>query len=710
MRKKFASALKELRGNRGSGIILVLVCMLCVSMLGAMILYLSYTGMQLKLTERQSKKNFYDASTAMDEIRAGIQTAASDSIAEAYRTVLINYSNADYINNSTMTDKFREEFQNDFRKWQRYVTTDGKSSEINLITGTSYNTAVLKSFVSEPAAAIDETGTHTVTVSQDAIVLKNVRVTYKDSKDYETQITTDISVGMPDFSYVLSSYSAAGLPAFALIAQRTLSKGIGDSAVVTGSTYADNIAVSAGSLNMKDGTVICRTLISSINAGGTFTSGGTLWANRIQVGSKTAGNCAVTLSGTTYVQDDLDLLGYNSVASLSGKYYGFGNSQTDSSMSSAILVNGRSIKNPNSTPPQYGTKLDLSGLTRLMLAGHSFVENVGNDTVSGNHTNDVRMGESASVRGNQTAYLIPVQYLNSTGSTVTSNPFICADSSVPTGVSLNIDKTLWSGKTFASYGASVKQVLLNYPGAAGYKIAYYFMQFDTEANANAYFKDYFSNNTANIKTYLDGYLSDYNSPATVQSAGWTLKKNTDGSYSLGTQPVQSGSLNTTQLSTMFSQLTHTLFASGKYTDDTNPYTYFVDTDKISSLPKTGVVEFKDDSGNVVGIVTNGDYTITDKTEEPTPETVCVVIASGNVTVSRNFTGLVIAGGDITLNASVNVNSSETQVTAAMSAKTTGGDILSSFLKNGAANSSTSGGSGSSWNLDKIVTYQNWSKY
>ena len=88
MKNKIAAALKALKGNSGSGIVLVLVCMLCVSMLGIMILYLSYTGLLIKVTERQSQENFYDATTAMDEVRAGVQKAASDSIAEAYKTML----------------------------------------------------------------------------------------------------------------------------------------------------------------------------------------------------------------------------------------------------------------------------------------------------------------------------------------------------------------------------------------------------------------------------------------------------------------------------------------------------------------------------------------------------------------------------------------------------------------------------------------------
>lgn len=128
-------------------------------------------------------------------------------------------------------------------------------------------------------------------------------------------------------------------------------------------------------------------------------SGAALWANRIKIGSSSA-----LFRGTTYVQDDLDLSGSQTAATLAGSYYGFGNSLTDSTKSSAILVNGAE------------TMLDMSGLTRLMLAGHSFITNPS----SSGTTTDVLMGESVSVRGNQRAYLVPTDYLDGAG----SNPLI----------------------------------------------------------------------------------------------------------------------------------------------------------------------------------------------------------------------------------------------------------------------------------------------
>jgi predicted RNase H-like nuclease (RuvC/YqgF family) len=47
--------------NRGSGIIVVLISMVCVGLMGASLLFMSYTAIRLKATERQASKDFYSA-------------------------------------------------------------------------------------------------------------------------------------------------------------------------------------------------------------------------------------------------------------------------------------------------------------------------------------------------------------------------------------------------------------------------------------------------------------------------------------------------------------------------------------------------------------------------------------------------------------------------------------------------------------------------
>ena len=58
MIQTWKKGLASLRNNRGSGVVLVLVCMLFVSILGTTLLYMSYTGFRMKVAERQGKQTF----------------------------------------------------------------------------------------------------------------------------------------------------------------------------------------------------------------------------------------------------------------------------------------------------------------------------------------------------------------------------------------------------------------------------------------------------------------------------------------------------------------------------------------------------------------------------------------------------------------------------------------------------------------------------
>jgi len=665
MQKKLHNAHKALRGNSGSGIVLVLVCMLCVSILGVMVMYLSYTGLLLKVTERQSKADFYDASTAMDEIRAGVQKYASDAIAGAYKTVLINYNYPDFIpTGSTMEEQFKSEFKSNILK-------------SDLFSAGKYSLTALEGMTGTEASV---TGSCSFDTAADAIVLENVSVTYTDSKHYTTTVSSDISIGMPEFSYVVSNYSVSNLPSFAIIAKNTLKEGnTVTSHTVSGSAYAGSI-LAEKSMAFSGGTVVCKGLTETEGNGAALATSDTttLWASRVKVGASSS----MTLKGNTYVQDDLDLTGVNATTALSGGYYGFGDSTTDSTKSSAILVNAT------------GTTLNLSGLTRLMLAGHSFVSNP-----TGEGSTDVLMGESISVRGDQRAYLIPTKYLNG----VSSNPYIYSGEAPAVTLTGTGDTELGQ-----KYGVTVKQVITNYPGTEQH-IAYYFMQFSSTDNANSFFKDYFTGNSKEIVGYLKEYSALTTGTGTTQSAGYTLKSATDSSgnatYTLGS--IYSGSFETSakQMTSTFNQLTTTLFArkSGNVTQD-NPYAYFVNETKIkAAIPTAGSSLTFYDGANGVGIVANGDYEISSTLSDD----VCIVIATGTVTVNKAFSGIIIAGGDIVLNNSVSTD--ETHVSAALSA-TSAGYKLSDFLQNGAANtSSTSGGSNSGWNLGDLITYRNWKK-
>lgn len=685
MKQALKAALRE---NRGSGIVMVLVSMLFVTLLGAALLYMSYTGYLVKVTDRRAKENFYDAASAMTELQAGIQQAVTESIAEAYREMLIHYKDADFTG-ADMTAKFQALFQENVLAWElggeRLFTAEAVCK-----------TAVLERFLSRPAQVTALTAGK-AEQKGDILLIRDVSVSYTNPRSkLNSTVTADMSISMPAFYSLAAEYTISHVPEFAMIARTALTQNTtAGGLAVQGNAYAGRVELygSGTTFSLDQGTLICADAVAVTGAGSggqsrfTVRSNASLWANRIAVGQ----NGTLALEGRTYVADDLELAGANAAAHVRGRYFGFGNDDSEAGKSSAILINGR-----NST-------LDLSQVNELMLAGHSFVSS--SIVTGGEATGQVRMGESISGKTNQQAYLIPPAFL--TGAA--GNPMVFSGAQPPS-VQIKED-VLWTvdntAKTLQDYHVSVKPVILN-RGGAGNRVVYYFMEFATRADANAYFKDYFTVNQAEMTTYLNLYttLSALgNHQTSVQTSGYTLQKNSDQTYSLrsfsepGNMAAASG-----QLALMFERMRRTLSAVNAAAAD-NPYEYLVKQEALSRI--TGTAAFREEGGETVALAVNGAYTI----DAGTPAGVRIVLASGNVTVNRPFDGLIISGGTIDLKASV--YASRDDVAAAFSALNSSGEAFRTLFHpvagiGGSTLTGTADQHGN-WSPDQLVGFQNWTK-
>ncbi len=663
MKTKLKAALAALRGSRGSGIVMVLVAIICISGLASTIMYMAYTGYRIKLTQRESVNDFYSASTAMEEIRAGLEERASDAIKSAYEKTLSNYNNPNYkkdpdpTKTKTLIEKFQEQFCDDFK-----LTPDDIST-----------------FVSEPGLVTITVGD--LTPNSSGFTLKDLNVSYRKN-NYTTSVSTDIIIGVPDFSYVMSYYSISGLPEFTSIIKGKLHQQSG-SVSITGSVYAGSVEV-ANEMVIKDGTLICGGTIDVSRKFSTKKSDEpngkepSLWAKNIDV--KASGE--LDLSGSTYIANDLRLSGKKAKVKLSGQYFGFGNSLENPDESSAILVTGRE------------TELDINGLERLILAGHSFVSNpTVSDTDKG-----IFMGESVSTKQSQQAYLIPAEYLVNG-----SNPEIYTDS--PPSAELNALGT----SALDVYDAACKTYYKTY---GSQKIAYHFFKFNDTKKANDFFKAYFNAYPDRVKRYLDNYIKTLNNSSleNVMSAGYVPKKTGEDYSFIG---VSDYNLETpsSQAKATYAQLCKTLFQTVTPPEGVNnPYNYFVNTTDIDTLPDK--TEFKDTSGNTVGIIKKGDVSDADINGD-----IKVIVATGNVTLSHSFTGLIICGGDLTLNASLTANDAD--VAEALKAKYTDSEgntrsmysyiINTGYTESTVEGSETIGSEKTYWDVGALFTYSNWTK-
>lgn len=696
MRRTWSTGLAALRGNRGSSIVMVLVTMLFVSILGAALLYMSYTGFLIKATERQGKETFYDADAAMTEIRSGIQEVVTASIASAYNDMLTHYSDTVFTGDN-MTEKFHQLFRTDVLAW-RLSPDDADTALFPVLSGLNVCSAdVLKEFLTHPENTVLSAGTIHYDSGSDTMILRDISVSYTDPDNALTSnIISDIVIKMPDFYYLASEYSISGIPEFAVIAKTSLAQVIGNSQLnIQGSAYAGGITLSGAlsSLEITGGTLICKNNVTVADRGPmdrsrlTVTDDAALWANRIYLDS--AGS--LSLEGTAYVADDLALEGDGSAVVVSGNYFGFGQSTTDATKSSAVVINGRN------------TQLDFSLVSRLMLAGHSFVSDT-TTAAAGAISGQVLMGESVSVKSNQQAYLIPSEYMEN----VPLNPMVLpATDSIPTATLSTA--ALWTidgvSKTLADYHITPKTVVLRRAGAGNQQVVYYFMQFASTTDANHYFKDYFTVNKDDITRYLAMYTDLSDLDGISQTSGYAVYQS-DGEYKLrGYAARDSLTATSNQLTTMFAQLSRTLSTNPVSTTATDPYEYIVNGSKFSEEVPEGEHLWFYDGSDPVALAVNGTYTI----DGSTPDTLRLILASGDVTVSQDFHGLIISGGTITMERSV--YASEEDVVSAFSA--TNGDLkFSDFLNEGAGEDDSSGAGGSmgNWNLDGLVSFQNWLKH
>ena len=742
--KKQWNILRRLSGNnRGSGIVVVLVSMTCIALMGASLLFMSYTAVRMRATERQASHDFYSAETAMDEIRAGAQSMASVALGKAYKTVLLTYSEG-----GQMNQLFADAFVKELKK-TGLISQDARTyNPDKLFTYVSNRTGVTVS----GGGTIDNTNT-------DELVLKDITVTYTNN-GYTTTISSDISIGMPDFTYKDSGNSFTGLPEHALIAQTGLVHTVGDSTInITGSAYVGSMDLQSESsqLTISNGTLVCANdaVISGNAAGGRLVtkkpveetdSPVKFWAGRI----KLTNGGTVNLNGETRVLDDLELAGGNTSATLSGSYYGFGDGTTPKSTdipanySSAILINGLNCN------------LDFSGLDHLMLAGRSYISDSfyaatgqgTTDAATGTSDAATRVGmlESIAVRSNQQMYLLdPADFvvdLDGAGTgapgPVDQNPFIITSTSVNLLETENgsykwIHLSEEAENRAAQYG--YKLTARKYPFTQAQDVIYCFMEFTTLNAANDYFEERFDKNSNQINSYLTSSTTsttpsgtekvtieysnlNVSEDGTVSTYGYGLTGNGSATapYDLS-QPTRT-QFNPSGMRSTFNQLKKTLIdGNPRVAEDMTPYKYIVNTSKVNNT--LGAGEFKyfyDANDKALGVIVNNssDYTLHGDDEQ---KDLCLVIASGNVTVTASeYNGLIISGGTISLEGSSTIKYNKSGVIDAFKAVSHpdangSTEIMGTYLLHGVNQGEdwTVSGGEEGWNLDDLITYKNWTK-
>ena len=705
LKKKIMRILKD---NTGSSMVLVIVAMAFVGILGATILWMSLNNYQMKVTDSKQTKSFYSAETVMEQIVAGLQKDASEAVRVSYAYVLQNYS-------IWPEDKRVYEFK---VKYLQEVT------DAVALGGdpTKYDLSKLISYVDE--SLLDEAGLGRVrrltsTESKLAqystyVSLENLHLVFEDEKGQTSIINTDIVLATPDIKFTQSA-TMPDIFKYALIANNSLYDSTTAGVVkINGSIYGGKkgIFINNDWTVQQASKIVTDKNISLVSANSKLTMGGatpedvpTVWAESINID-----NGQLDSHANVYLADDLTIGGtVNSlpdevsglplttgpskgiVVNLENEFYGYGNSNIDTSKSSAIIING------------LDSTLDMSNLEKLLIAGHSYigtsraVEAI-DPTVSGNEpfteNKDIMMGESIAVKGNQIAYLVPDECIGVLNGVTKygKNPMTAAeyqhllediehyknlipeeDEEPQVFEEIAYTKAL-SGrvKSISDFTSEVKKVFVPCNGDT---LVYYYLVM-SEDSANDYFEEYYGIKKEKLDRYFDIYTSD----AGIKVNSNFARINTQGNWMVSaTAPVDANDkaevrkaekLASSQLALEISKYEDmykalkTKLISDYYqlkADELAKADVFKNVIKVTDMntftaANGGECTFEIDG--LKAIVTSGDYSYNNS------DKVRLIVAKGDVTVSRNYTGLIIANGDIEIADGVTIDSATTTISKA----------------------------------------------
>ena len=539
--------------NTGSTMMIVMVAVSLIAVLATVLMAMSYMNYNMKVTELNSKKNFYTAEVVLDQINVGLQKEISDSVEDAYVRAMQRYTlENDIERNTNFANYYIGELRNRLRTASldsQYqiapIDTDGDGvydcglvHYLDASLQAAYANGNLKIGTiesSEPKmesvaiSKINDAGD--IEYESQGLMLYNLRIEYTDANKFTSVIETDIRLKTPSLTLVTKT-AMPNVFDYSLVADAGILGGTtGTTTTFDGNVYAgkdtENPTVDLGGIsvtNSHNWTFEGESRI--VSAGPVTVAGGTTslkatyetdcWFDSISLPKYVAADSGtLVLEGNTYVRDDLTIDGNGAEVTLGGNYYGFGYGDT-AEKSSAIVINGKN------------SSLDMSGLDRLMLGGNAYIQtskvtyNV-NGPFTADHNVDILTGNSLAVKSDQIAYLVPAECIGVNGTEVKigRNP-MTKDEYLEW---LDYEKKRVSGDTtFANYqlvsftkdtntiGKSLGEYDLNGNGYKtifrtinGETLCYLYLDLTEDGAANYYIDYYYA-----AETKMNRYIAAYN--------------------------------------------------------------------------------------------------------------------------------------------------------------------------------------------------------
>lgn len=740
--------------NRGASLLAVLIVLVVVSAIAVVITKVTITNIQMKEVERGTKKNFYSAESVMDALHAGAGEKSADALKDAYTYVMENYVISTASGNDLQDEfakKYIEKLEDTFNPGGTNPKNEEKEAGVVVYSIAAYDTDIVKQCIGDAADQVyyvmpsSGKAKYEADYKAGTFTLKNVGVSYTDSQNYKTTITTDLVFTTPKLNFN-GGDEIKEFMKYALIADTQIHVNASP-VTVDGNAYAGKDGILAdnngsgtfnGKVTITRGDIVTDSGTSLVMGNGNSS----IWASNVETKRNPSGSAAsfIELNGNSYIEDDLTMNGVDSTVTVKGNYYGYNfqknyDSQVetkDAAFNSAMMVNARNCK------------LDLSNINYLMLSGRTFVSR-GSDSKN----NDVLLGESLSARTNQLAYYVPNDYVNeSTGKFKT----VAAD-----GKDGAAEFETFSGvSNVMSYLDSSKPVVAYYyvDKATHSTVHNYYLNFATEQKANDYFSVYCtSSKSATLKNYATDYLTDdaivldsnkiftlrgdilYRNAAdagldekhvSIDLNDWKIDAANSANNGIYADYSAKLAIKYKALQLSLKETDASITAAnvritdsaGEIDKSQNPlFDTLVDRAAMSAAVdnhKSGAEEYyvayresvAGSTSDNTGVVLAKNAT---RLTIPSDITQGLVVATGDVYVSRNFRGLIISGGTISFGSGVTVTSDKMLVADLfkkdMESST---PAFSQFFRDCSVGSVTEHISGNV-DINTYLTYENWKK-
>ncbi len=419
------SLLERCFNKKGSSLVLALVVIAIISILSTLVLTLSLNAYRTSVQNKWADEDFYYCEDYLEQVRQSLVSSVNDIILVNYKAVSAEFS-------TSTTEQINSKFRNQIYANLKDLAFNSSKPDTGLLNKTIYledeeNAAAgtdpviigeLKiSFDADyyrnnsDAAALDE--------SKYKYVFKDVKVEYwngnrtlieENQKKYYASVTTDIVIYVPSLGFDEEENYNGSLSYILVSGGNTSFSGQSnvEGNVYVGSSLKFNTGADVQFLS--DYITVCNQIenYSTFEVYG-HSASANIWCKDIIIPktSSTIGTSTI-IDGNLFVNDDVEINGQNSYVQISGKYYGYGdgtgNTEYKESQANGVITNSSVLVNGQ------GTTLDLTGLSELVLSGHSFF------SVGG--SKQYETSESLATIVSQSIYMVNEKYVDFSGTKV----------------------------------------------------------------------------------------------------------------------------------------------------------------------------------------------------------------------------------------------------------------------------------------------------